>query len=74
MCMDMFWKNRKPGIFKSVDDYHFVLADYKKEAIPDVMRNNLDEDVPFTVGGYCQANQMARPSVYFLSNLIPWNV
>lgn len=72
-CMDLFWSNRKPGIFKSFESYTFILADYKRDAIPDVLKDSPGEDVPFTVGSYCLSNQMTRLRIYFLSKLKSWN-
>ena len=61
-CVKYFWEKRSKKYFI---DSHFLLADFKHETISDTIKNDREEEVPFTLGGYCSTYKMTRPRIFF---------
>ena len=66
-CIDYFWGRKKGNSFGPKDDNYFMLGDFKHEIISDMIKDVGGEDIPFTIGNYCEANKMARPRIYLLT-------
>lgn len=68
-CISVFWNNKKHSLFQATENYHFMLADYKRDILGDHIKNAEGREVPFTVSDYCEANKMTRHRIYLFTKL-----